>query len=329
MARIVLGIGTSHTPMLSSPVEDMPLYVERDMGIDHLDRQGRPTTYAALLAAASPAVAGLAAGDLLAGRHARAQADIARLAQVIAAARLDALIVVGDDQKEVLDDRNLPPLLVYWGATIRNNVYHGRYRPEWLGRAAPGYFETDGPRDYPVHHQLARHVIDRLIADDFDVATANGLPDGMGEGHAFGFVHRRLLTGDPVPVVPVFLNTYYPPSQPTPRRCHDIGRAIRRAVEAYPEDLRVGIVASGGLSHFLVDEEFDRAIIDALRAHDADALRSLPVAKLNAGSSEIRNWVCVAGAVEHLSLDWVDYLPGYRTPAGTGTGICFAEWRQP
>lgn len=329
MARIVLGLGTSHTPMLSSPVEDMPLYVERDMALDHLDRDGRPTSYAALLAAASPAIAREAAGDRLAGRHARAQDDIARLAQVVAAARLDALIVVGDDQKEVLDDRNLPPLLVYWGETIRNNVYHGRYRPEWLGRAAPGYFEVDGPRDYPVHRPLARHLIDEMVAADFDVATANGLADGMGEGHAFGFVHRRLMTGAPVPVVPVFLNTYYPPCQPTPRRCHDIGRAIRRAVETYPEDLRVGIVASGGLSHFLVDEDFDQAIIAALRAHDADTLRALPVAKLNAGSSEIRNWVCVAGAVEHLRLDWVDYLPGYRTPAGTGTGICFAEWRLP
>ena len=52
----------------------------------------------------------------------------------------------------------------------------------------------------------------------------------------------------------------------------------------------------------------------------------MPRAQLESGSSEIRNWICAAGALEHLDLDWVDYFPGYRTPAGTGTGLCFARW---
>jgi 3-O-methylgallate 3,4-dioxygenase len=55
-------------------------------------------------------------------------------------------------------------------------------------------------------------------------------------------------------------------------------------------------------------------------------LQSLPRNKLNAGSSEILNWVALAGAVEHLDLDWFEYVPGYRTPAGTGTGLSFATW---
>ena len=52
----------------------------------------------------------------------------------------------------------------------------------------------------------------------------------------------------------------------------------------------------------------------------------VPRAQLESGSSEIRNWICAAGALEHLDLDWVDYFPGYRTSAGTGTGLCFARW---
>jgi 3-O-methylgallate 3,4-dioxygenase len=52
----------------------------------------------------------------------------------------------------------------------------------------------------------------------------------------------------------------------------------------------------------------------------------LPREQLNSGSSEIRNWICAAGALEHLDLSWVDYFPGYRTSAGTGTGLCFASW---
>ena len=161
---------------------------------------------------------------------------------------------------------------------------------------------------------------------DGDVACANALPDGEGEGHAFGFVHRRLMNGVAIPVVPVVLNTYYPPNQPSPRRCYRLGQAIREAIEGYAEGLRIGVVASGGLSHFTVDEALDGELIRALREKDATALQTLPREQLNSGNSEIRNWICAAGALEHLDLRWVDYFPGYRTSAGTGTGLCFASW---
>ena len=80
------------------------------------------------------------------------------------------------------------------------------------------------------------------------------------------------------------------------------------------------------MSHFLVDEDFDRAILKACADRDAAFLQTLPRNKLNGGSSEILNWVAVAGAVEHLDMNWFDYVPGYRTPAGTGTGMSFAAW---
>ena len=86
------------------------------------------------------------------------------------------------------------------------------------------------------------------------------------------------------------------------------------------------MLASGGLSHFLVDEDFDRAILKACADKDAQFLQTLPRHKLHAGSSEILNWVVLAGAVKHLDLDWFEYVPGYRTPAGTGTGLSFATW---
>ena len=165
-----------------------------------------------------------------------------------------------------------------------------------------------------------------LVDAEFDVAVADTLPDGEGEGHAFGFVHKRIMTSGALPVVPVFLNTYYPPNQPTPRRCWKLGQAIREAVESYPGDARIGIVGSGGLSHFVVDEELDRGVIDALRRKDGEALQSLPCKKLNSGSSEIRMWIAVGGAVEHLDMAWSHYVPGYRTPAGSGTGLGFAFW---
>jgi 3-O-methylgallate 3,4-dioxygenase len=90
--------------------------------------------------------------------------------------------------------------------------------------------------------------------------------------------------------------------------------------------LRVAVAASGGLSHFVVDDVLDQGILDALRAKDAQALRKIPQAALNSGSSEIRNWIMVAALVEGLKLAWSEYHPVRRTPAGTGTGVAFASW---
>src|SRR5207248_2063106 len=120
----------------------------------------------------------------------------------------------------------------------------------------------------PVDAKLARHLIDELIDREFDIAASDATPEGEGEGHAIGFVHKRIMQ-DVVPIVPICINTYYPPNQPTPRRCYRLGQAIRAAVESYPGDQRVGIVGSGGLTHFVVDEALDRGFIDMLRNKDA------------------------------------------------------------
>jgi 3-O-methylgallate 3,4-dioxygenase len=132
----------------------------------------------------------------------------------------------------------------------------------------------------------------------------------------------------PIPMVPVFLNTYYPPNQPSPRRCFDLGLAIHDLARSFPEDMRIGILASGGLSHFLVNEELDRKVVDALQRKDHDALISLPPNILHTGSSEIRNWICVAAAAKDLDLGWISYVPAYRSRAMTGVGLCFAQWTQ-
>ena len=197
--------------------------------------------------------------------------------------------------------------------------------PDWSRNASARYYERDVTREYPVDTQLAGHLVTQLM-EDFDLSCADRMPEGMGEGHAFGFVHNRLLAGLTVPVVPVFLNTYFPPNQPTPGRCYRLGQALRKAVESFPGQQRIGVLASGGLSHFTVDEDLDGRVIRALREKDAAAFAALPREQLNSGSSEIRNWICMAGAVEHLALRRLAYIPAYRTPAGTGTGMCFADW---
>src|SRR5207247_6484334 len=105
-----------------------------------------------------------------------------------------------------------------------------------------------------------------------------------------------------------------------PKRCARLGAALEEAIAAYPEDLRVGVLASGGLSHFAVDEPMDRAILEASRTKDHAFLAAVDPRQLKAGSSGIRNWLRGARAAAALDLSSVSYTPAYRTPALTAPG---------
>jgi hypothetical protein len=331
MAKIVLGLGSSHTPMLLASDETLPRFLETDQRIKHRDREGQPVTYAELLEKADPKMADMVAPAELVARQNKARTAGGHLSKVLNSANLDALIVMSDDQDEAYLEDNRPTFAIYYGETILNsNEQHEQYRqrfPEWYVQNRQAFFEDSKPRAYPVESKLALHLIEHLMDNGFDPAASKRMREGEGEGHGMAYVHRRLMdVAKPIPIVPVFLNTYFPPNQPRPRRCYALGQAIRKAVENFPGGGRVGIIASGGLSHFLVDEDFDRAILKACADKDAAFLQNLPRNKLHSGSSEILNWVGVAGACEHLDLNWFEYVPGYRTPAGTGTGLSFATW---
>lgn len=328
MARLVAAFGSSHSPMLAARAEDWNGgFLTRDRARPHIDLDGNACDYATLLAKAPVDAAARIAPELLTRRHAEVQDAIARLAADIAAAKLDALIVVGDDQEELFDQSNMPAIGIYYGDTIRNAAQASIAGEDWMAQARRRYLEPSATAEHPCHPVLARHLIGQLQQDGFDISVMRAVPDGKFEGHAYSYVHRFCLAGRVVPIVPVFLNAYYPPNQPTPARCFALGEALARAAAAFPAEQRVGIMASGGLSHFVVDEAFDRALLDALRRKDAGFFRTAPLAKLQSGSSEIRNWICLAGATGGLDLGWAHYVPGYRTPALTGTGLAFASMR--
>jgi 3-O-methylgallate 3,4-dioxygenase len=179
---------------------------------------------------------------------------------------------------------------------------------------------------HPVAQELSAHVAERLALADFDLTVFTKQPAGRTLGHAFTFPRYRLGLPVTTPIVPVFVNTYYPPNVPSAARCYRLGRELRRAVEDWGSGARVAVIASGGLTHFVIDETLDRGVLDAIAARDADALGGIPRGKLRSGNSEILNWVTAAGALEGLEPTIVDYVPGYRTPAGTGTGMAFARW---
>jgi 3-O-methylgallate 3,4-dioxygenase len=108
----------------------------------------------------------------------------------------------------------------------------------------------------------------------------------------------------------------------------DFGEAVMDAIESWPSDKTVAIIGSGGLSHFIVDEELDKVVIDAFNT-DIDKLRGLDERLYQSGSSEIKNWVPVAVAMRRLGakMTLVDYVPCYRSPAGNGHAMAFAYWR--
>jgi len=329
MAEIVLGLGTSHSPMLNTPPELWPLHVERDRANAALvARDGKSYSYDDLLRRADPRIAAEELSiDKWQQRHEAAQAAIARLGRILAEVAPDVLIVVGDDQEERFHDDNMPAISVYWGERVTNRApaNHAERHPS-LRAAEWGYYAEE-PTDYPAHAALGYHLIEQLVAADFDVAHSREQPPGVGIGHAVAFVCRRIMNGHPVPIVPVSINTYYPPNQPRAARCYALGKALRRAIAAWPGDERVAVVASGGLSHFVVLEDLDRAVLAALAARDEAAIGRLPERVFRTGTSETKNWLVAGGALEHLTMEVIAYVPNYRSPAGTGIGLAFAQWR--
>ncbi|HZD90906.1 MAG TPA: extradiol ring-cleavage dioxygenase [Pseudolabrys sp.] len=327
MADIVLAIGTSHSPLLNSPAEDYPKHAAIDAsGRKLIDKNGKTCTYGDLLAQADPSIKDQIAPKVLEERSNRCTDNIARLSKDLADAQLDALIIVGDDQHEQFFEDNMPAMLIYWGETIENNPLRmAEDAPLFWRKARSQFHETEKPRQYPVASKLGLHLIESLIDQGFDISHSKTLSKEHGEGHAFGFVHRRMMGDhDVIPIVPLALNTYFPPNQPRPRRCFELGRALRKAVQSQQAFERVGILASGGLSHFTVDEELDRLVLDAMAKGDGEALCAIPKEKLNSGNSEIRNWITVGGATGHLKSAWQEYVPCYRSAAGTGCGMGFA-----
>jgi hypothetical protein len=150
-----------------------------------------------------------------------------------------------------------------------------------------------------------------------------------GIGHAFNFIVRRFVAENrPIPLVPIFLKTYFPPTQPTVRRCYAFGRALYSAIESCDQNKTVAIVASGGLSHFVLDEAFNRSLLTAVERKDEHAVCRWPEAKFRSGTSEAKTWIVLAGAMEQsaLQMQLIDYVTCYRSLAGTGVGAAFAEW---
>jgi 3-O-methylgallate 3,4-dioxygenase len=326
MAQIVLGLGVSHSPILNMEPD---AWIERGRH-DHehklRDTAGELVSFETLLERAGNSFAGEIGMERIRARHAANQKALAVTEALLDAARPDVVVMFGDDHKEVFHDDNMPSLGLYLGKTIPyapSGIMQWPYdRKLW----SPLWYPQE-PRDFPVAVELGMHVAESFNEDGFEMAVSRYYKPGQAMSHSFGFIYWRLMHNRAaVPTLPVHVNTYFPPNQPTPARCLAIGRALRRAIESWPQDLRVAVIGTGGLSHFVVDEAFDRQFLEVLASGDAERIGSLPRAKMHSGSSELRLWMALAGAVEGRRMQLIDYIPCYRTLAGTGCGMAFASW---
>ena len=322
MAEIVIGLGTSHSPQLSLTPDTWPLHAENDKRNPYLyGLDGKHHTYEEVLSMVDPSIEKQLDPELWQKRYDACQVGIATVSQKLAEAKVDAVIVIGDDQEEIFHENNFPAMAIYWGDTIANVPEDLQAA---LKRAAWAYGLEE--KEYPVASDLAFHMIGSLMEDQFDMAHSRYLNKGQGMGHAFNFVYTRIMQDKIIPMVPVMLNTYFPPNQPTPERSYRLGQAINKAVQSWDNDKRVAVIASGGLSHFVINEEIDQRVIKDLETKNAQDLFDLPREHISSGSSEIRNWIATAGATEHLDFKLIDYAPCYRSPAGTGCAMGFGAW---
>jgi len=166
-----------------------------------------------------------------------------------------------------------------------------------------------GARPVPVVKgapDLAWHIRQSVIQDDFDLTTVNEIKVDHGLT-----VPLTLMYGQPEAwpclVIPFAVNVIvYPP--PSGRRCYLLGKAIRRAIESFDEDLSVQVWGTGGMSHQLqgpraglINQEFDRKFLDEL-AENPEELANIPHIDYmrDAGSEgiELVMWLVMRGALD-------------------------------
>jgi hypothetical protein len=339
MAEIVLGVGSSHSPLLQLTPEEWDLRTAADRVNPAHPFRGRNYTFDELVELRKDENLGEQnALEVRRERDARNQAHMASLGQTIREAELDVFIVIGDDQNEVFHADHNPAFLIHNGATVLHQAPSAERSAAMTEgqRLSNRAYLPEEDIEYEGAQDLANHIVATLTAEEFDVCVSDNMPKGEfgdnGVPHAFGFFYHRLLDdfrGAKTPkMLPIFINTFFPPNQPTAKRVLDFGKAMGRAIRAHDEDLRVGVAASGGFSHFVIDEELDWRLLKAIQERDADTLIAEPESSYQSGTSEIKNWIAAMGVTEGTGLEFelAEYIPCYRSEAGTGNAMAFGLW---
>ena len=211
----------------------------------------------------------------------------------------DVAVIIGNDQRELFLEDNFPAISIFWGEKIQNRP---RTKNQ-ISKLPPGIAISERghapPKSatYQGHPKFGFHLIENLVEQNFDVAASSQLPRGSGYvngiPHAYGFIYRQIMKDQVIPNVPIILNTFYAPNQPTAARCYALGKSLKLAIDSWDSNARVAVFASGGLSHFVIDEMFDQKFLSSLKEKNTQLLTKIPESVYQSGTSEIKNWIPV------------------------------------
>ncbi|HUM14850.1 MAG TPA: hypothetical protein VL086_04100 [Candidatus Nitrosotalea sp.] len=219
--------------------------------------------------------------------------EIARMGERFSATRADALIVVADDHLNAFSFNCVPAMCVRIGRSVQRMTQdHAEAFDKVLDHM---------PTEYPLHEALANAILEQGLQSGFDLALSWEAP----VDHAFLSPVNTLHGARTIPpLVPIFVNAFVAP-QPTARRCFAFGQHIARVVARSPWN--VGIIATGGLSHFPelslprvgeTDTVFDKRLIHWMEIGEHAPLQELTADELHkTGSHEFLNWMVLLGAV--------------------------------
>ena len=186
-----------------------------------------------------------------------------------------------------------------------------------------------GPRPVPVvqgHPELAAHIAQSVIQQDFDLTIVNKMDVDHGLTVPLSLMFGQPPESNfkwPCPVIPFAVNVVQYPV-PSGQRCLNIGKAIRRAIESYDEDLNVHIWGTGGMSHQLqgpraglINKEFDAAFMDGL-INNPELQAAVPhidyVREAGSEGIELVMWLIARGAMSDLSRGAMADLNGGNKP---------------
>lgn len=194
--------------------------------------------------------------------------------------------------------------------------------------------EGGGARDLPPvpgNPELARHIATSLVTDEFDMAYFQDKPLDHGFFSPMSVLLERDGSTWPTTIVPLQVGVLQFPI-PTAARCYKLGQALRRAIESYPQDLRVAVVATGGLSHQVHGEragfnnpEWDHAFLDAITRDPARLAEMTHAEYAELGGfegAEIIMWLIMRGA---LSANVRQVHSSFYLPSMTGIGTLVLE----
>jgi 2,3-dihydroxyphenylpropionate 1,2-dioxygenase len=246
----------------------------------------------------------------------RVAAAVREEARNLVRAKPDALIVIANDHIDAFSFAAVPTICVRLG--------------DYVDRMDAGaYTQTDrqligGAPRYRLHDGLANAILRQGLHEEFDLAFSWEAP----VDHAFLDPINIMQFGDDAPpLVAIWVNCFVDP-QPSPRRCYRFGQLIRSVIER--SDLRVGLLATGGLSHFPglkyarlseSHEDFDRYILDLLVKGEGEQITKYSIEELGeVGEHELLNWIVVLGALGGVQARVLAY-----EPIGA-TGLAAVSW---